>query len=163
LIRYSLSGAQTSPITISGNPATVALTAEGSTTVQYAAVDNVGNMEAPKSATVLIDKTPPVIAGMPEGCTLSPPRHQLVQVATITASDSISGVANLSITGTSSEPDSGQGGGDDPGDIVISGGTVQLRAERAPSSKGRTYTIVATATDLAGNTSSSTATCNVTK
>ncbi|HZI51234.1 MAG TPA: hypothetical protein VFE29_05380, partial [Terriglobia bacterium] len=162
-VRYSLSGAQTSPVTSSDNPATFTITAEGSTTVDFASVDNAGNVEASRTVTVSIDKTAPVIAGMPQGCTLSPPRHQLVQVATITASDAISGLADLIVTATSSEPDSGQGGGDDPGDIVIVGGTVQLRSEKAPSSKGRTYTIVATATDRAGNTSTSSATCNVTK
>ena len=96
-------------------------------------------------------------------CTLSPPKHQLVQVATITASDALSGVATLTVTATSSEPDSGTGGGDVPGDIVINGGIVQLRAERSPSGKGRTYTINATAVDVAGNAATSTATCQVSK
>jgi Right handed beta helix region len=162
-IRYALSGAQTSPVTISGNPATILTTAEGSTTVQYSAVDNAGNVESPKTATVLIDKTLPVIAGMPVDCSLSPPKHQLVQIATITASDLVSGLADFTVTATSSEADSGLGGGDVAGDIVISGGTVQLRAEKAPSSKGRTYTILATSTDLAGNTAAATTTCKVTK
>jgi hypothetical protein len=163
-IRYSLSGAHTASVMATENPVTVTLTTEGSTTVEFAATDNAGNVESSRSATVSIDRTPPVIAGMPdEGCTLSPPKHQLVQVATITASDSNSGLADLTITGTSSEPDSGQGGSDDPGDIVIIGGTVQLRSEKSPSSKIRTYTLVAAATDVAGNTSTSTATCKVTK
>jgi hypothetical protein len=162
-IRYSLSGAQTSPAIISGNPATVSVTAEGSTTISYSAADNAGNVEASKSLTIMLDKTAPVIAGMPVGCTLSPARHQLVQVATIMASDSLSGLASLSVTATSSEPDSGTGGGDVPGDIVINGGTVQLRAERSPASKGRTYTIFASATDVAGNTLTSSAICTVPK
>jgi len=160
-IRYSLSGG---PVVISGNPATVSVTSEGSTTIRYSAVDNAGNVESEKSLTIMLDKTVPVISGMPAaGCTLSPAKHQLIQVATITASDSRSGLASLSITATSSEPDSGTGGGDVPGDIVINGGTVQLRAERSPASKGRTYTLFATATDIAGNTATSTATCTVPK
>lgn len=162
-VRYSLSGAQTSGIVISGNPASFTITAEGSTSVQYSAVDNVGNVESTKTSTVLIDKTGPVIEGMPVACTLSPPKHQLVQVATISASDPVSGIASFSVTATSSEPDSGLGGGDVAGDIVISGGTLQLRAEKAPSSKGRTYTILAIATDLAGNATALTTTCNVIK
>jgi len=84
-------------------------------------------------------------------------------VATITASDALSGVATLTVTATSSEPDRGTGGGDVPGDIVINGGIVQLRAERSPSGKGRTYTINATAVDVAGNAATSTATCQVSK
>ena len=113
---------------------------------------------------IKIDRTVPVISGMPApNCTLSPPKHQLVQVANITASDALSGVATLTVTATSSEPDSGTGGGDVPGDIVINGGIVQLRAERSPSGRGRTYTINATAVDVAGNVATSTATCQVPK
>jgi len=142
----------------------VPIAAEGLTTVTYSAVDNAGNNESSKSVEVKVDKTVPVIAGMPpSGCTLEPPKHQLVQVATITASDALSGVATLTVTASSSEPDSGTGGGDVPGDIVINGGNVQLRAERSPSGKGRTYTINATATDVAGNVAVSTATCQVPK
>jgi hypothetical protein len=163
-IQYSLTGAQTSPVVVTGNPASVPVTAEGITTVNYASVDTAGNSESAKSITVKIDKSGPVISGMPApGCTLSPAKHQLVQVASVTASDSLSGVASLTVTASISEPDSGTGGGDVPGDIVINGGTVVLRAERSPSGPGRTYTIVATAIDLTGNTTTSTATCRVPK
>jgi hypothetical protein len=163
-IRYVLSGAQTSNVIVGGNPTTISVTAEGLTTVQYSATDNAGNVEPDQSLIVRIDKTAPAIAGMPAaGCTLSPPKHQMVQVAVVTASDSLSGVASLSVTATSSEPDSGVGGGDLPGDIVIDGGIVHLRAERAPSGKGRTYTISATATDISGNSTTSSATCSVPK
>jgi len=142
----------------------VTITAEGTTTLGYTAIDNADNAEISKSFVVNIDKTGPVVSGMPgNGCTLAPPKHQLVQVATITASDARSGVATLTVTASSNEPDSGLGGGDVPGDIVINGGNVQLRAERSPSGKGRTYTIVATATDVAGNVTTSTATCQVPK
>jgi pantoate kinase len=141
----------------------VSITMEGTTNVTYSAVDIAGNNESSKSFPVKVDKTLPVISGMPVGCTLSPPKHQLVQVATITASDTVSGLAALTVTATSSESDSGTGGGDVPGDIVINGGMVQLRAERSPSGRGRTYTINATATDMAGNVAGSTATCQVPK
>ena len=121
-------------------------------------------VEAEQSLTVMVDKTLPVITGMPAvGCTLSPPKHQMVQVATVVASDSVSGIASFSVTATSSEPDSGLGGGDVPGDIVINGGSVHLRAEREPTGKGRTYTVFATATDIAGHTATSTANCFVPK
>ena len=163
-IRYWLTGAQQTPVVISGNPASVLITAEGTTTVGYSAIDNAGNIELSKSLAVKIDKTGPIIFGMPAaGCTLSPAKHQLVQVASVTTSDSLSGLLSLSVTATSSEPDSGTGGGDVPGDIVINGGTVQLRAERSPSGKGRLYTITATAKDNAGNTTTATGTCSVPK
>jgi pantoate kinase len=97
------------------------------------------------------------------GCTLSPVKHQLITVAVVTATDALSGVASLNVTATSNEPDSGTGGGDVPGDIVITNGTVQLRAERSPSGKGRIYTITARASDVAGNASTATATCSVPK
>jgi len=162
-IRYWLNGDQNAAV-YGGNPSFVTITAEGTTTLGYTAIDNADNAEISKSFVVNIDKTGPVVSGMPgNGCTLAPPKHQLVQVATITASDARSGVATLTVTASSNEPDSGLGGGDVPGDIVINGGNVQLRAERSPSGKGRTYTIVATATDVAGNVTTSTATCQVPK
>jgi len=127
-------------------------------------VDNAGNAEVMKSIGIKIDKTAPAISGMPApGCTLSPVKHQMVVVATVTASDLLSGLASLNVSATSNEPDSGTGGGDVPGDIVINNGTVQLRAEHSPGSKGRIYTISATASDVAGNTRIATATCVVPK
>ena len=114
--------------------------------------------------TVKIDKNPPVISGMPAaGCTLWPPNHKLVQVATVTAADVLSGLTpgSLMVRGTSNEPM-------DPSDpaIVItpngSGGLiVQLQADRLGTGTGRVYTLTATANDLAGNTATTEATCTV--
>jgi hypothetical protein len=161
-ISYFLTGAQFGQTVITGNPAVVMVAAEGVTNVNYAATDVAGNVETLKSAIVKIDISGPVINGMPApNCMLSPSRHQMVQVASITAPDPLSGLASLNITASSSEPDSGTGGGDLPGDIVIDGGNVFLRAERSPSGKGRIYTVVATATDAVGNASTATATCSV--
>jgi len=152
------------PHIVDGNAAAVLISDEGTVTVNYSAGDNAGNVEPTKSVVVRIDKTSPTIAGMPApGCTLAPPKHQLVQVANVTAADALSGIASLSVTAVSNEPDSGTGGGDDPGDIVINGGAVQLRAERAPAGKGRVYTITATAMDVAGNSATAVATCSVPK
>jgi hypothetical protein len=106
------------------------------------------------------DSEPPVISGMPgSGCTLWPPNHKLVTVATVSAGDSGSGLATFTVTGVSNEPEG------DPPDIVITGSgnqyTVQLRAERDGSGEGRIYTITATAIDNAGNDTPATATCTV--
>jgi hypothetical protein len=165
-IQYALSGAQTLDAQIvPGSAGSVTVSAEGMTTLTYFGTDNAGNAEQTKALTVQIDKTPPVVFGMPaSGCTLWPPNNQMVQVATITAADTLSGLApgSFQLTGSSNEPSS------DPTkpDIVItpngSGGyAVQLRAARSGSGTGRIYTLQATATDLAGNTVTSTATCTV--
>ena len=46
-----------------GSSAVVAIVSEGVTTLTYSAMDNAGNQEAPKTLTVQIDKTKPVITG----------------------------------------------------------------------------------------------------
>jgi hypothetical protein len=108
------------------------------------------------SLTVVLDH-PPIISGMPSpGCTMWPPNHKLVQVAivTATAADPLSGLApgSFKVIGTSNDPANGQ--------IVITGGanqyTVQLGAD-----KGQIYMLTATASDLAGNTTTKQATCIV--
>jgi probable HAF family extracellular repeat protein len=105
--------------------------------------------------TIKIDQTPPIISGLPApGCTIWPPNHKLVQIATLTATDSLSGLVagSFKVTGTSNNPASGQ--------IVITAGTnkfdVQLGAD-----KDLIYTLTATATDLAGNSITKQATCTV--
>ena len=114
--------------------------------------------------TVKIDKSGPAIAGMPgAACSLWPPNHKLVQVATVNASDVGSGIApgTFTVTGISNEPAN-------PGelDIVITANgsgafVVQLRAERLGTGTGRTYTLTGTAKDLAGNTVTLTSSCRV--
>lgn len=163
-IHFALRGAESGSQVIAGADAAALISAEGTTTVTYFAVDRAGNQEAPKTVTVRIDRTRPVIAGLPAaGCTLWPPDHRLVTVASVTASDPRSGLApgSLVVTGVSSEPENGLGDGDTAPDVVIAGGTVQLRAERAGTGIGRVYTLTATATDVAGNLATATATCRV--
>jgi len=145
------------PITFGNEGA--AQTASGTCT------DKAGNVSAPATAKMNIDKTPAVISGMAgAGCTLWPPNHKLVTVATVTAADALSGLApgSFTMSGTSSEPAT------DPKspDIVITptgagGFIVQLRADRLGNGSGRTYTLSATANDLAGNTATLTASCTV--
>lgn len=161
-IDFSLTGAQPGTGKVAGSSATVTISTEGTTTLTFFGIDNVGNQEAPKSLTVKIDKTPPVISGLPgTDCSLFPPNHKLVDVATVAAADALSGMSSFDVTGTSNEPP-------DPGetDIVLTGSNldprnVQLRVERLGSGSGRVYTLTATATDIAGNTATSTAACVV--
>jgi hypothetical protein len=162
-IHVTLAGALTDSQVVPGGSANVSITAEGTTTVTYFAVDNTGNQENSKALTVRIDKTPPAISGMPPAdCTLWPPDHRLVQVAAVTAGDALSGLAGApQVTAISNEPETGTGVGDTSPDIVINGGTVQVRSERAGIGPGRVYTIAARASDVAGNTAKVTGTCTV--
>jgi hypothetical protein len=61
-ITYSASGAQTSGnADASGSSVDVNLNAEGTTTLTYYATDKAGNVAAPKTLTVKIDKTTPTV------------------------------------------------------------------------------------------------------
>ena len=110
------------------------------------------------------DKTAPVIASVSASpSTLGAPNHKMTPVAvSVKASDNCSAVT-WSVTGVSSnEPVNGTGDGDTAPDWTIAGAHgVTLRAERAGTGSGRTYTITITAKDAAGNTSTGTTTVSV--
>jgi len=83
---------------------------------------------------------------------------------TLSAGDGRSGLASFNLTGQSNEPDNGLGDGDMPGDISITGvnpKNIALRAERSGLGTGRIYTLSATVTDAAGNSTTVTSTCMV--
>jgi len=164
-IHFNLTGAQTGGGVVPGGSTSVTITAEGTTTLTYLGVDNAGNSEAPKKLTRLIDKTPPVISGMPTaGCSLWPPNHKLVQVAVVTAADGLSGLApgSFQVMGTSNEPNSDS---KNPQIVITPNGSggfvIQLEADRLGTGSGRVYTLTAVADDLAGNTATMTAICTV--
>ncbi|CAG0978228.1 hypothetical protein ANAEL_01576 [Anaerolineales bacterium] len=92
---------------------------------------------------------------------LWPPNHKYVTVeASFASSLDVASVTLLSIT--SNEPDSRQGNGDKPNDIVIiDNDTFDLRAERAGGGEGRIYTITYQAANTCGNTVTATATVTV--
>jgi hypothetical protein len=143
-------------------PATLSTETAG-TALTCTATNGVG-MSASSSVTVKIDRTLPVIQGMPAaGCSLWPANKKLVTVATVTASDARSGIAtgSFQVTATSNQPQ-------DPKspDIVItkqpSGSfVVQLKADNEGKKDDRIYTISATAADVAGNVTKTAATCVV--
>jgi hypothetical protein len=155
-IQIELSRAQSTDLqTRAGDAASVTISAEGITLLRYFATDNAGNQEIVKTITVQIDKTPPVISGLPApGCTIWPPNHKLVQVATVTASDSLSGLlpGSFTITGTSNQPANGG--------IVITGGPNQFNIQLS-ADKDAIYTLVAAAKDLAGNITTQQTICSV--
>jgi hypothetical protein len=126
--------------------------------------DDTGSVQGTAEQYIKVDGTPPVISGMPAaGCTLWPPNHKMVSVATVTAADALSGIVpgSFKITGTSNEPYDPK----NPDIVITPNGTggfvVQLRADRLGDGAGRIYTLTATASDLAGNTARVTATCTV--
>ena len=163
-ISMARSGAEIGDATAPGAAARLVVTREGTTALTWFATDNAGNRESPQQRVVRIDRTGPTITGMPlKRCTLWPPNHQLVKVAKVRASDDASGLApaGLVLTATSSEPDDASGDGHTGPDIVITDGFVYLRAERSGTGPGRTYTIRATATDRAGNTTQAVSVCVV--
>jgi probable HAF family extracellular repeat protein len=155
-IQFSLSGAENTGLqTVSGNAASVTISVEGITILSYFATDNAGNQETVKTLIVRIDETQPVISGLPTAaCTIWPPNHKLVQVATVTATDALSGLApgSFQVNGTSNDPANGQ--------IVITGGPSQFLVQLG-ADKGLIYTLIAMASDLAGNTVTLKATCTV--
>jgi hypothetical protein len=104
--------------------------------------------------TVRLDKTAPLISGLPGDCRLWPPNHEMVQVADIAAADALTAAPDLVVTGSSNASD-------DEGDIVIDGGSVDLRAEKADRGGERDYQIRAMAADAAGNTTVGSAMCVV--
>ena len=132
-----------------------ALRSEGVYDVTYYAVDRLGNAEEPQTLTIRLDLTAPEVGGLPTvPCVMWPPNGRMVQVADVVGTDALSGVALVQASATSSEPAL-------PGDIVVDGARVQVRATRAAHGPGRTYTVIGSVTDNAGNTTSATGTCLV--
>jgi hypothetical protein len=164
-IDYSLMGAQSNATqTVAGNTAVIDVVAEGVTTIDYYAIDVAGNMELPRSMTIQIDKSSPVILGLPAaGCQLWPPNHELIEVGDVTAADAVSGVAadSLAITGQSNQPPELNR----PTIVVQPDGAggfiVELQADRLGNGESRIYNLDATARDLAGNEATVRVTCTV--
>ena len=160
-IAYSINGG--AAITVSGATASFTLSSENVNTVAYHATDKAGNAEASRTLSVLIDATAPTGTVTLSPKILRPPDHRLVTItASISATDNLSGpVIVSSPVVTSNEPQSGLGKGDLQPDWVVSGTTLQLRAERARDGAGRIYTVTYTFTDQAGNSSLESATVTV--
>ena len=98
-VSYDLSGAQAAPpVSTQGSAATLAISAEGITTVVYHAVDNAGNLESPKTLVVQIDATPPVLS-LPAPVTTNATSPSGANVSyTVTATDNLDPAAGVSCT-----------------------------------------------------------------
>jgi hypothetical protein len=159
-ITYAIGG---TPTTVSGASTSFTVSSEGVTTISYFATDNVGDAEAAKTLVVRIDKPAPTGSLSLSPNVLRPPNHRLVRITPrLSTSDNLGGP--VSVTGptvTSNEPVNGRGDGNTSPDWVVSGSTLQLRAERAGGGTGRIYTVTYTLTDQAGNSSTLSGTVTV--
>jgi hypothetical protein len=158
-LHVDMSGAQEGSWDFAGeqdgyNVQELPISSEGPTTITYLAEDAKGNRETAHTGVVSVDKTAPEIGGLPEHCVLWPPDHRLVHVADVTATDALSGLDDLRVR-VRSVPRG------DASDIVIAGGSVDLRAEKATRGRRRVYRIRARATDRAGNVARAGASCTV--
>ncbi len=93
-IIYSAAGAQAiAPTTFAGPSVAVELSAEGTTTVSFYAVDQAGNSEAVQTLTVNIDKTPPVVTTSRSPAANGLGWNNTPVTASFAAQDALSGIA----------------------------------------------------------------------
>jgi uncharacterized lipoprotein YddW (UPF0748 family) len=135
------------------------ISSEGTTTVLYRATDRAGNTETPKSIILKVDTGAPVLTLSATPAVIWPANNQIVNVAIDgTGTDSVSGLASVSYDIT-----------DEYGAPInlplrtLTGSSTSwsealaVEARREGTDKdGRTYVVVATLTDVAGNSASAT-------
>ncbi len=128
-IQYSATGAQPiAPTVVAGSSTTFTVTAEGVTTVNYFAKDLAGNTEAAHTQAIRIDKTPPTVT-------------YTGNAGTYTVDQTIA------ITCTAADPHNANG---TPGSGLASTTCANVNAPAYTFPLGP-HTLVATATDIAGN------------
>jgi hypothetical protein len=91
-ITYALNGAQTGGGTFNTNNTSFTISSEGTTTVTYYATDNRGNVEAGHTFTVMLDKTPPTLAALPNITVNATSAAGAVVTFSPVTSDALSGV-----------------------------------------------------------------------
>jgi hypothetical protein len=131
----------------------------GVVTRTWTARDACGNVSSCTQVVQILDTTPPVVAATTAVGCLWPPNHDFVDVGlAIAATDDCtsSGALTFAIGVLSDERTNDQNGSGGPihcPDAIVEGMRVRLRAERAGLEDGRVYTLLVTATDLCGNSS----------
>lgn len=122
--------------------------------------DGIGCTSSDPVRVTVIDSAAPVISATVDNGILWPPNHLMQNVVIHYNVADNGGILGLNATAVSNEPDEGLGDGDTANDIgpIITNPltgeiTLQLRAERSGKGAGRTYTVLVTATDLVGNSS----------
>jgi glycerophosphoryl diester phosphodiesterase len=135
----------------------IKISEEGINKVQFRSIDHAGNVEETKSVDVKIDKSGPALNVTFNPSVITSRNHELVPIsALVEANDSLSGVASFELVSiTSNQPVNGKGDGNTDQDIQgTEWGTPDteflVRAERSGAGD-RVYTITYKATDLAGN------------
>jgi hypothetical protein len=122
--------------------------------------DSMGDSDTDEIIVTISDTVPPSLSVSLTPTALWPPNHLMAPVqATIQASDACGSVTVSLLSITSSEADNAQGVGDGHTTHDISGADFgapdtqfDLRAERAATGPGRTYTVTYEATDGSGHT-----------
>jgi uncharacterized lipoprotein YddW (UPF0748 family) len=135
------------------------ITSDGVTTVHYRSVDNAGNVEAARSLTVRIDQSAPTVSLSADPSVIWPPNGNNIPITIRGAgADAISGLAGVSYAVTdeyglplSISPRLLGGGSADWAEQLA----VEARCNE-DDSDGRVYKVVATLTDMAGNTATAT-------
>jgi hypothetical protein len=128
------------------------------------AVSDGNNTPVTANATIqVVDHASPTIAPMANTYILWPPNHQMVDIAISANASDNSGIVHLRASVSSSETIEGLGDGDLAPDWIEpvineseSTVTFKLRSERSGKGNGRVYSVVITASDDSGNSSSST-------
>jgi hypothetical protein len=132
----------------------------GTTTITLVVNDGTVDSEPDEVEITVEDITPPEINLLVSSDTLWPPNHRMVDVGfSFEVSDFCDPEPSVYIEVTSDEPTAtapGAGGVKHAPDAeIIDDDKVLLRAERSGKDDGRVYKITATATDVAGNSASS--------
>lgn len=129
----------------------------GSHSITLRVTDEPGATDVDTAVVTVEDTTPPAVSALLDPAVLWPPNHRMVPVQ-VTAQDACSEVDVVLLEVSSSEPDDAPGSGDGKTVDDIQGAStgtadlnVELRAERAGSGDGRTYTLQYAAEDAAGN------------
>ena len=98
-IQYFLPGSNN---VVAGSSALVNISAEGSMTLTYHAMDVAGNLETMQALPVRIDKTAPFLPGLPNLTVFATSSAGAVVMFGIPASDNVSGIASTQISPLSS-------------------------------------------------------------
>ena len=132
--------------------------------VQVSVTDGKSTPVSCSTSISVEDTTPPTVQSLvATPNVLRPADHRMVSVRVQASANDNCGLVTSKIKSVkSSEAIRGLGKGDLAPDWNITGDlTVQLRAERAPKGRGRTYTVTIESTDAAGNSSTSDVTVTV--